>query len=201
MKVKNKNNSSRKTKIRIKRIFAEMLGEKKELNKIAVSELCKRAEISRGTFYSHYDDIYAVAEDYENELIDAFFDTARLLGTQDISHFIDSIFEFIRQNNENYRLLCESNEFLFAAKKLSAIASKKLLELCLQDARIVDRSYIETELVIFLEGLMCEYVKLCRGYSQKTLDDLYDYTNYWVNDFLRRRAAVGADEPVRPKKP
>lgn len=188
MKVKNKNNSSRKTKMLIKRIFAEMLGEKKELNKIAVSELCKRAEISRGTFYAHYDDIYAVAEDYENELIDTFFDSARLLGSQDISHFIDSIFVFIRQNDDNYRRLCESNDILFAGKKLSAIASKKLLELCLKDSRIVDRKYIETELEIFLEGLLCEYVKLCRGYSRKTLDDLYDYTNYWVSDFLRRRA-------------
>lgn len=189
MKVKNLNYSSRKTKVLIKRIFAEMLSEKKELNKIAVTELCKRAEISRGTFYAHYDDIYAVAEDYENELIDTFFNSARLLGTQDISHFLDAIFEFIRRNNDNYRRLCESNDILFAGKKFSSIASRKLLELCLSDVRIVDRAYIETELEIFLEGLLCEYVKLCRGYSQKTLDDLYDYTKYWVKNFLLRRTA------------
>lgn len=189
MKVQNLNNSSRKTRRLIKKVFAQMLSEEKELGKIAVSELCKRAEISRGAFYSHYDDIYAVAEDYENELIDAFFDNARLYASQEILQFIDSFFEFIRQNNENYRLLCKSNDFLFAAKKLTAIASGKLLELCHSDSRIKNRSYIELELQIFLEGILCEYVKYCRGYSTVTLDDLYAYTKYWVAGFLSRRSA------------
>lgn len=188
MKVQNLNNSSRKTRRLIKKVFAEMLSEKKELGKIAVSELCKRADISRGSFYSHYDDIYGVAEDYENEMIDTFFDNARLLESQDIMHFIDSIFEFIRQNNENYRLLCRSNDFLFAAKKLTAIASGKLLELCLNDSRIKDKTHIALELEIFLEGLLCEYVKYCRGYSEITLDDLYAYTKYWVTNFLNLRS-------------
>lgn len=79
MKAKNLNNSSRKTNRLIKNVFAEMLSEYKEISRISVSELCARAEISRGTFYSHYDDIYGVAEDYENELIDHFFDNAKLL--------------------------------------------------------------------------------------------------------------------------
>lgn len=188
MKAQNLNNSSKKTRALIKKVFAEMLSEKKELGKISVSELCKRADISRGSFYSHYDDIYAVAEDYENEMIDTFFDNARLVESQNITHFIDSIFQFIRQNNENYRLLCRSNDFLFAAKKLTAIASGKLLELCLNDSRIRDRTHIELDLQIFLEGLLCEYVKYCRGYSPKTLDDLYEYTKYWVERFVKLRS-------------
>lgn len=188
MKAQNLNNSSKKTRNLIKKVFAEMLSEKKELGKIAVSELCKRADISRGSFYSHYDDIYCVAEDYENEMIDAFFDNSRLFESQDIMHFIDSVFEFIRQNNENYRLLCRSNDFLFAAKKLTAIASGKLLELCHNDSRIINRTYIDLDIQIFLEGLLCEYVKYCRGYTSTTLDDLYEYTKYWVLSFIKQRS-------------
>lgn len=167
-----------------------MLSEKKELVKISVSELCQRADISRGAFYSHYDDIYGVAEDYENEMIDTFFNNTRLLESQDIMHFIDSIFEFIRQNNENYRLLCKSNDFLFAAKKLAAIASGKLLELSHNDSRIKDLTHIELDLQIFLEGLFCEYVKYCRGYSTTTLDDLYEYTKYWTMNFINLRSVL-----------
>lgn len=188
MKVQNLNSSSRKTRRLIKKVFAEMLSEKKELGKISVSELCKRAEISRGSFYSHYDDIYGVAEDYENEMIDTFFDQARLVEAREITHFIDSVFEFIRQNNENYRLLCRSNDFLFAAKRLTAIASSKLVELCQGDSRVRDQTYIELDLQIFLEGLLCEYVKYCRGYSETTLDDLYEYTKFWVSKFIASRA-------------
>lgn len=189
MKAKNLNNSSRKTRKLIRRIFAEMLAEKKELGKISVSELCKRADISRGSFYSHYDDIYGVAEDYENEMVDRFFDTVRLLEAHDIMSFIDAVFEFIRQNDENYRLLCRSNEILFTAKKLSAIAFEKLLELCENESRIKNKQYIDIELKVFLEGLFCEYVKYCRGYSDGTPEKLYAYTKFWVNNFLLLRAA------------
>ncbi len=189
MKAKNLNNSSKKTKRLIKKIFAEMLSEKQNLSSISVSELCSRAELSRGAFYSHYDDIYGVAEEYENELIDAFFDKTRLISSQNIMQFIDSVFEYIRQNDENYRLLCKSNESIFAAKKLTTIASKKLTELCRNDARIKNDEYMELELQIFLEGLFCEYMKYCREYSTISLDDLYAYTKFWVGNFLTRRSA------------
>lgn len=102
--------------------------------------------------------------------------------------FIDSIFEYIRQNNENYRSICKSNDFIFTAKKLTAIASKKLLELCLGDSRIKNREYVDFDIQIFLEGLFCEYVKYCRGYSAKTLDDLYEYTKFWVANFISSRS-------------
>ena len=36
---------------------------------ITVGELAERADIAKSTFYNHYDDIYAVAEEFENELI------------------------------------------------------------------------------------------------------------------------------------
>ncbi len=75
----------------------------------------------------------------------------------------------------------------FAAKKLESIASGKLLELCCNDSRIKDRTHIELDLRIFSEGLLCEYVKYCRGYSSKTLDDLYEYTKYWVTKFIALR--------------
>lgn len=188
MKVQNLNSSSRKTRRLIKKIFAEMLSEKKELGNISVSELCRRAEISRGAFYSHYDDIYGVAEDYENEMIDTFFDTARMLESKDIMQFIDSVFEFIRKNDDSYRLLCRSNDFLFAAKKLTSTASGKLIELSRADSRINDTTHLDLEIQIFLEGILCEYVKYCRGYSTVTLDNLYTYTKYWVVNFISRHS-------------
>lgn len=187
MKAQNLNNSSKKTRRLIKRVFAEMLAEKRELDKVSVSELCKRADISRGSFYSHYGDIYGVAEEYENELMEAFFDNAQLYSSQNIMQFIDSIFEYIRQNDENYRLLCKSNDFLFTAKKLTAVASAKLLEICLSDSRIKNANFVELEIQIFLEGLFCEYARYCRGYTTKTLDDLYDYTKFWISNFIALR--------------
>lgn len=85
-------------------------------------------------------------------------------------------------------MLCRSNDFLFAAKKLTAVASGKLLELCHNDPGIQTHTFLELDLQIFLEGLLCEYVKFCRGYSTSTLEDLYEYTKHWVTNFIELRS-------------
>lgn len=192
MKAKNLNKSSRKTNRLIKNVFAEMLSEYKEISRISVSELCARADISRGTFYSHYDDIYGVAEDYENELIDHFFDNAKLLTPTNVEQFIDIFFQYIRENDENYKLLCRSNEFLFTAKKLTTIATNKFLELCHHNALVKNKEYIDLDIAVFIDGFLCEYVKYCRGLSAVKLDDLYAFTKQWLNDFAKRRLSPPA---------
>ena len=186
MKAKNLNNASVKTKKVLKSTFAKMLSEKNEITNITVSELCKRADVSRGAFYSHYDDIFSVAEDYENELIDNFFDNVRLLNSHDFDKFIDTFFEYIRENNENYKLLCRSNDFLFAAKKLTTIISNKFLEIFMSDRRFTNKQYADLEINVFIEGLTCEYVKYCRGFTATDTDDLYAFTKIWMSDFIKR---------------
>ena len=62
MKVQYQNSSSKKMRKLIKKVFAELLDEKKDINKITVAELANRTEISRGTFYTHYDDIYWITK-------------------------------------------------------------------------------------------------------------------------------------------
>lgn len=187
MKSQNINNSSRKTEALIKRVFAEMLSEKMELGRISVSELCKRCDISRGAFYSHYDDIYSVAEDYENELIDKFFDNEKLLNAKDFELFIKIFFDYIKENDHNYKLLCKSNDLLFAAKKLTTMASNKIFEIFTQSHTIKNKKHLKLEIDIFIEGLLCEYVKYCRGYSSSNVDDLYEYTKEWFSSFAKNR--------------
>lgn len=188
MKVKNMNNSSVKTRKLIKNTFIAMLSEKKEISKITVSDLVARADISRATFYSHFDDIYGVVEEFENELIDKFFTNAKLLTTNDYERFFEEFFAFIRENHENYKMMCRSNDFLFSAKKLSALATNKFLELCNNDKSIVAREFIDIEINIFVEGLLCEYIKFCRGLSAVTMDDLYAYAKTWYKNFIENRS-------------
>ena len=190
MKAKNVNSASRKTCQAIKRVFAEMLSEKKELNKITVSELCRRAGISRGAFYTHYDDIYGVAQDYENEWISAFSESTRLASVENPEQFVDVFFEYVRKNGENYRLLCRSNDFLLSVKKLASFAAARFLELCYASHRLQNKQHIELEIRIFVEGLLCEYVRYCRGSVTPTPEELYTYIREWVRDFAARRFVI-----------
>ncbi len=187
MKVKNANHSSQKTRNIIKKTFAEMLSEKKELAKISVSELVRRADINRGTFYSHYDDIYAVAEDYENELISLFFSNAELIASTNTDKFIDLMFEYIKRNDEIYRMLCKSNDFVMIMQKFMRLAANKIIEIINASPEIVEREFITLEVNSFIEGFMFEYVKCCRDVSENTIDDLYDFSKYWYGNFIERR--------------
>lgn len=58
---------TKRTKKLLTEAFIELLSEKK-LNEITVKELCDKADINRGTFYLHYQDIYALKQTIEMDL-------------------------------------------------------------------------------------------------------------------------------------
>lgn len=188
MKVQNLNNSSIKTRKLIRDTFIKMLSEKKEIEKISVSALAARANISRATFYSHFDDIYDVVKEFEDELVNAFFTNAKLIATDDYEKFFEAIFSFLAENDENYKIICKSDDMLFSPNRLSTLAINKLLELMHGDKRIKNREHIELDISIFFEGCLLEYVKYCRGLSAFTLDDLYDFTKKWYQRFIKERS-------------
>ena len=62
---------TRLTKMLIRKAFTELLREKPVQN-ITVKELCQTAGINRGTFYSHYTDIYDLLQQIEDEITEEF---------------------------------------------------------------------------------------------------------------------------------
>lgn len=54
---------------------------KKPIEKITVTEICREADINRGTFYAHYSDPYELKRTVENELTEAMDRRVRELGT------------------------------------------------------------------------------------------------------------------------
>ncbi len=93
----------------------------------------------------------------------------------------------MKQNNENYKMMCKSDDVLFSAKKLATLAINKLMELIDNDTHIKNREFIELDISIFLEGLLCEYVKYCRGLTAITPNELYIYAKSWYEKFMKDR--------------
>lgn len=55
-----------------KKAFEEalaLLAKEKPLNKITVKEICEEAQLSRNAFYFHYQDIFALVEEIENQMV------------------------------------------------------------------------------------------------------------------------------------
>ena len=77
-----------KTERAIKQAFMELRREK-PVEKIRVKELCDRACINKSTFYAHYQDIYALANAMEDEMVHAVVESLPRLTASDVSERTD----------------------------------------------------------------------------------------------------------------
>lgn len=104
--------SSIRSKNLIKKALANLLHEK-EMSKITVSDIIRKADISRGTFYAHYPDVHGVAEQIEQEELKKLIDFVDRFGINSIAvnsaDFIKEICLYISKDIDYYRMLIESN--------------------------------------------------------------------------------------------
>ncbi len=61
------NKRRRQSREAIERVFVQML-QTRQLNQITVSDICKEAGLNRTTFYSNYEDVYALADSLREKL-------------------------------------------------------------------------------------------------------------------------------------
>lgn len=62
------NNTRRKnSQIKIEKAFADLI-QKKKLNEISVTEICKLTKLNRTTFYANYLDIYDLADKFREKM-------------------------------------------------------------------------------------------------------------------------------------
>lgn len=96
----------------IRQALVDLLKEK-TLEKITVTELIKRADINRGTFYAHYQDTRAVIEQIETEVIEQLLE---FLGEFRYKNFLQTplpfllkIAKYLEEDLEFYRILINTN--------------------------------------------------------------------------------------------
>ena len=65
-----------RTKQQIRQALIELLAEKNE-SAISVRELAQKANINRGTFYIHYNDIHDLVEQLVNEAVEKLLSVCR----------------------------------------------------------------------------------------------------------------------------
>lgn len=180
--------NSARTKEWIKKAFTELLAEKKSIDKITVSELSARADITKTTFYYHYEDIYAVAEEFENELVAELNDIIETIGKDnpsDYSAYIRKVLKFIQEHEEPYRLAANASDLSIFADKLKNMFSKKLAAV---GAKWGFSSDYETRAVqIYFLGSACidTIVQYLKGHLSASIDLVGDVIVEAV-DKLRR---------------
>lgn len=172
MRVKVMNSSSRKTRDKIKKSFALLVEEKKDLNKITVTDLVTKADITRSAFYTHYENIYDVAKEILDETLEVLVcNIDKLQNIDNINLYFDEIFYYIKNNSDTYKMILSSNDPLLFMASLDKIVSKSLYEV-LKDRNIED---LELNISLFIDGCLQLIIKHYRNIINCSLDDINEY--------------------------
>lgn len=92
----------------IRQAVLELLRDKKDINLITITDIVNKANINRGTFYNHYDNIRDVLNEVEDELMD---DLSTALNKFDpnkedsVSQFFDVLTNYFKQKEERFKMI------------------------------------------------------------------------------------------------
>lgn len=116
------NRSVRETKARIRTAFLELL-KKKHYAKISVREIAEKANINRSTFYLHYQDVYDLLDQIEEQLNSQLVDALKKITREGYvpgkhpQH--TNFFKAMDRNIELYRILMSENGRAYFIPKMA----------------------------------------------------------------------------------
>ena len=82
-----------------------ILLQEKNVNKITVTDICKKADINRGTFYSYYNDPFDLMRSIEEELIEKMMCAINISGHESLQTMLNGIFNLILENKELCKII------------------------------------------------------------------------------------------------
>ncbi len=136
-----------KTRTNIKNAFCKML-KKSPVEKISVTELAKQAQINKGTFYLHYQDIYALYNEVRDEFLQKMIqsmDYCPLLFS-DPEEFLIRFTETLQDNAEHIEFLWPKHDIFMFQPNLNDLIVQKIYETCPLEKTV--RNDMELEIII-----------------------------------------------------
>ena len=160
----NDNRSVRNTKKKLRDGLLQLMQEK-PANEITVKELTDLADINRGTFYTHYSDVYDMIRTLEDEF---FADLDRILEAQQPTVetaylYLLAIFSFLGENQDFCRTLLGRHGDLQFVRRVIGLVGEKCSAFWRHGAPNADPKRFEMYNAFIITG--------CVGLIQKWLDD------------------------------
>lgn len=100
-----------KNSIRSKRLLKQalisLISNKRDFNDITVSELVETAEVNRGTFYNHYNNIIDIVNEIKDELLNNLLSNLEysLKTNNTIENLFEVMTKFLKENESVYKRL------------------------------------------------------------------------------------------------
>lgn len=167
--------SSIRSKNMIKSAFLELIQEK-DANKITVTDIVKRADINRSTFYAHYPDVQGVVEQINAEAINEMLE---ILGEFKYENFFSNLAPVLLKINrylENEMELCRimilsdyADDFFEEAKRVFFDYMKNAESI---PSKLRNSPVFEMRISFFVGGLMNMYRQWFKGELDVNLNDI-----------------------------
>lgn len=126
-KVMSDNRRVKMTKKMIKEAMIELL-DKKPLEKISVTEICKSADVNRSTFYAYYEDVGSLMLELEDDVLSymtAYSDSFNEYSDKRMIEAFEEFFNYVKENEKLFRVLVvQRNSNNFNHRLLNTIMEK-----------------------------------------------------------------------------
>ena len=161
----------------IRQAFFELLKEK-DFEKITVTDIVKRADVNRSTFYAHYPDVLGVIEEIQEEIIEYTQTSMNEMDFKDgfinpMPH-LKHIVKLVEENNELYRLLMTSAMGMKQMEKIKSILIDRTIETLKMPEEQIPQKELEFSIRFFMGGIMDVYTQWLNGEINCTLEELND---------------------------
>lgn len=169
----------------IRQAFLELLKEK-SFEKITVTDIVKRAEINRSTFYAHYPDVMGVVEAIETEILDYMQNILAEMDFKDLfenpAPILEIIVKLLEENHELYRLLSNSNMAVKHLEKVKLVLIERTIKTVAIPEGYANALEFEFNVRFFIGGA----VDICRQWLNGEIDcSLEDLTGELAKLMIR----------------
>ncbi|WP_195986359.1 TetR/AcrR family transcriptional regulator [Clostridium sp. D53t1_180928_C8] len=124
----------------------------KDIHQITVTDICKKADINRGTFYTHYKDAFDLLESIEDELFNQIIE---FIGETPAEEYINSLLPRVLELISENKALCK---ILFCRQK-----DNRILERILSVASMADFEKICMNSNEFIKSNMNYFIRYSVG--------------------------------------
>lgn len=164
----------------LKESFLTLL-KQKPVNKITVKEVCEMAELNRATFYAHYSDCFALLESIEQELLEAFQKSLKLVDSFDVTALIEAIYAMVEQHEDTCRVLIFQGASTSVLQRMIDLARDESIAYWKQKLRHATDAELEMLYTHLSNGLMHVVVG---GYDKYSREEVISFVNRIVKSSL-----------------
>jgi AcrR family transcriptional regulator len=154
-----------KTKAAIRESFFSILKENKS-SKITVTEIAKRANIDRKTFYLHYDSPEAIMDEFYKNLINDFLLILEKNDFFDRSFDVLALFQslnvLIQRDIDLYRQIAKMPSHASFCEEIKDIVKSVAIE-TLSDGITMSKDELEFYAEFYISGIIAAYLKWLRN--------------------------------------